>query len=131
MTKLFIEEELNLDKTHFETLEEFQEYIANFIFPEKNESLVKEEAVNYGNIDDEKTYSEQLNLIVEQLKQVKDFRLMERIKDIILIHQLEEEQENINIPKAHQELVMSRFEKVRKDAGRLLDWEEAKNKLKS
>lgn len=41
-------------------------------------------------------------------------------------HLLEKEQEYMDIPKNHQELVMHRFKKVRNDASRLLDWEDVK-----
>lgn len=38
--------------------------------------------------------------------------------------------EYVDIPKDHQRLVMNRFEKVRQNPDRLLDWEEAKKTLK-
>lgn len=41
------------------------------------------------------------------------------------------EKENFDIPEAHQKLVMERFDNVRKNPERLLDWDEAKNTLKA
>ena len=37
----------------------------------------------------------------------------------------------IDIPETHQELVMDRFNKTRKDPDRLMDWDEAKRMLES
>ena len=36
-----------------------------------------------------------------------------------------------NIPEAHQNLVMERFEEIRKNPERLLDWDEAKRSWKT
>jgi len=36
-----------------------------------------------------------------------------------------------DIPETHQNLVMERFEEIRKNPERLLDWDEAKEKLKA
>jgi hypothetical protein len=44
---------------------------------------------------------------------------------------LMKEQEQFEIPEAQRKLVMERFDKVRKQPERLLDWDEAKKKLKS
>jgi hypothetical protein len=41
------------------------------------------------------------------------------------------EQQYDDIPEAHQKLVMERFNKVREDPDRLLDWDEAKKTLKT
>ncbi len=43
---------------------------------------------------------------------------------------LMKEQEQFEIPEAQRKLVMERFDKVRKQPERLLDWDEAKKKLK-
>jgi len=40
------------------------------------------------------------------------------------------EKEVLDIPEAHQKLVLERFDKVRKNPERLLDWAEAKKSLK-
>lgn len=39
--------------------------------------------------------------------------------------------DTIDIPEEHQKLVMDRFEKVRNNPERLLDWNEAKKTLKA
>lgn len=68
-------------------------------------------------------------MIIEQFKQVNDVNLIHAIKNM-LDYALKKEQEHIDIPEAHQKLVMERFDKVRKDPERLLDWDEAKKRLK-
>ncbi len=83
MTKISIGEDLNISKTHFETLEEFKEYVENHIIHKKIDNLVNEESADYQGMSDEMAFSEQLNIIIEQLKQVKDIRLMEKIGDMI------------------------------------------------
>ena len=37
----------------------------------------------------------------------------------------------MDIPEAHQKLVMDRFNKVRKNPDKLMDWDEAKKTLKA
>lgn len=37
---------------------------------------------------------------------------------------------DIDIPKEHQDLVLSRIEKARQDPGRLKNWDEASKKLR-
>jgi len=37
----------------------------------------------------------------------------------------------MDIPEAHQKLVMDRFNKVRKNPDKLMDWDEAKKMLKA
>ncbi|MCD4697354.1 MAG: hypothetical protein K8S16_14055 [Bacteroidales bacterium] len=69
-------------------------------------------------------------IIIEQFKQVNDVNLINAIKNM-LDYALKREQENLDIPEAHQKLVMERFDKVRKDPDRLLDWDEAKKTLKA
>ena len=67
-------------------------------------------------------------IIIEQFKQVNDVNLINAIKNM-LDYALKKEQENFDIPEAHQKLVMERFDKVRKNPERLLDWDEAKKTL--
>jgi hypothetical protein len=69
-------------------------------------------------------------IIIEQFKQVNDVNLINAIKNM-LDYALKKEQEHFEIPEAHQKLVMERFDKIRKDPERLLDWDEAKKTLKS
>ena len=69
-------------------------------------------------------------IIIEQFRQVNDVNLIHAIKNM-LDYALKKEQENYEVPEAHQKLVMERFDKVRKDPDRLLDWEEAKKTLKA
>ena len=69
-------------------------------------------------------------IIIEQFKQVNDVNLINAIKNI-LDYALKKEQERFDIPEAHQKLVMERFDKVRKNPERLLDWGEAKKTLKA
>jgi hypothetical protein len=68
--------------------------------------------------------------IIEQFKQVNDENLIIAIKNI-LDYALKKEQESLEIPEAHQKLVIERFDKVREDPERLLDWDKAKKTLKS
>ena len=68
-------------------------------------------------------------IIIEQFKQVDDVNLINAIKNI-LDYALTREQEHFEIPEAHRKLVMERFDKVRKQPEWLLDWDEAKKKLK-
>jgi hypothetical protein len=69
-------------------------------------------------------------VIIEQFRQVNDINLIHAIKNM-LDYALTKEKESNDIPEAHQKLVMGRFDKVRKDPERLLDWDEAKKSLKS
>lgn len=69
-------------------------------------------------------------IIIEQFRQVNDVNLIHAIKNM-LDYALKKEQENLEVPEAQQQLVMGRFNKVRKDPGRLLDWDEAKKMLKA
>lgn len=72
----------------------------------------------------------QKNTIIEQFKQLDDENLIQAIKSI-LDYALKKEKENHEVPGTHQKLVMERFDKVRKDPDRLLDWDEAKKTLKA
>ena len=69
-------------------------------------------------------------IIIEQFKQVDDVNLINAIKNM-LDYALKKEKESFEIPEAHQKLVMERFDKVRKNPERLLDWDEAKKTLKA
>lgn len=69
-------------------------------------------------------------VIIEQFKQVNDVNLIKAIKNM-LDYALTKEQENFEVPEAHQKLVLDRFNKVRKDPDRLIDWDEAKKTLKA
>lgn len=69
-------------------------------------------------------------IIIEQFKQVNDVNLIHAIKNM-LDYAFKKEQESLEVPEAHQKLVMERFDKVRKDPGRLLDWDKAKKTLKA
>lgn len=69
-------------------------------------------------------------IIIEKFKQINDVNLIHAIKNM-LDYALKKEQESLEIPEAHQKLVMERFDKVRKDPDRLLDWDEAKKSLKA
>jgi hypothetical protein len=68
--------------------------------------------------------------IIEQFKQINDVHLIHAIKNM-LDFALKKEQESLEVPEAHQKLVMERFDKARKNPERLLDWDEAKKSLKS
>jgi hypothetical protein len=68
-------------------------------------------------------------IIIKQFKQVDDVNLINAIKSM-LDYALKKEKEVFDIPEAHQKLVMERFDKVRKNPERLLDWDEAKKSLK-
>jgi len=69
-------------------------------------------------------------IIIEQFKQVNDVNLINAIKNI-LDYALKKEQESLEVPEADQKLVMERFNNVRKNPERLLDWDEAKKTLKA
>ena len=67
-------------------------------------------------------------IIIEQFKQVNDVNLINAIKNL-LDYALKKEKESIEIPEAHQKLVTERFDKIRKDPERLVDWDDAKKTL--
>lgn len=69
-------------------------------------------------------------IIIEQFKQIDDVNLINAIKNL-LDYALKKEKESIDIPEAHEKLVMERFNKVRENPERLLDWDEAKKTLKT
>lgn len=68
-------------------------------------------------------------IIIEQFKQINDVNLIHAIKSLLDYAQ-KKDSDVYNIPEEHQKLVMERFEKVRKNPDRLLDWDEAKKMLK-
>ena len=68
--------------------------------------------------------------IIEQVKKVNDTDLINAIKSMLDYAQARD-QEIYDIPKAHQNLVMDRFEKSRENPDRLLDWDKAKETLKN
>jgi len=68
--------------------------------------------------------------IIEQFKQINDVHLIHAIKNM-LDYASKKEQESLEVPEVHQKMVMERFDRVRKNPDRLLDWDEAKKSLKS
>lgn len=68
--------------------------------------------------------------IIEQVKKVNDTDLINAIKSM-LDYAVKKEQKVYDIPEAHQNLVMDRYEETRKNPDRLLDWGEAKKTLKN
>ncbi|MFV0554927.1 MAG: hypothetical protein ACK5LR_09505 [Mangrovibacterium sp.] len=69
-------------------------------------------------------------IIMEQFKQVDDVNLIHAIKNM-LDYATKKERETIDVPAAHQKLVMTRFDKVRENPERLLDWEDARKALEA
>ena len=69
-------------------------------------------------------------IIIEQFKQVNDVNLIHAIKSM-LDYAIKKEKDVYDVPDAHQQIVMERFEKVRKNPERLIDWDEAQNTLKA
>ena len=67
--------------------------------------------------------------IIEQFKQVNDVNLINAINSM-LDFALQKESDSFDIPEEQQRVVMERFEKVRKNPERLLDWDQAKKTLK-
>ena len=67
-------------------------------------------------------------IIIEQFKQINDVNLISAIKSL-LDYASRNERQLYDIPEAHQKLVMERFEEVRKNPEKLLDWDEAKKSL--
>ncbi len=72
----------------------------------------------------------QKEFIIKHLNSIEDEELVNAIKSI-LDYGLKKEREKQEIPLHNQKLVMERFNKVRKDPARLLDWDEAKKDLKA
>ncbi|MFN8256551.1 MAG: hypothetical protein U0W24_12720 [Bacteroidales bacterium] len=71
----------------------------------------------------------QKELIIEQFRLVDDIDLINAIKNL-LDYALKKQSEIYQIPEEQQQLVMERYEKIRKNPERLLDWNESKKKLK-
>ncbi len=72
----------------------------------------------------------QKEIIIAQFKKINDENLINAIKNM-LDYALKKEKESLEVPEAHQKLVMERFNKVLKNPERLLDWDEAKKTLKA
>ena len=69
-------------------------------------------------------------IIIEQFKQLNDINLITAIKSL-LDYAIKKEIDMYDIPEAHQQMVMERYDKVRKNPERLLDLDEAVNTLKA
>jgi hypothetical protein len=69
-------------------------------------------------------------IIIEQFKQLNDINLINAIKSM-LDYAIKREKDIYDIPEAHQQMVMERYDKVRKNPERLLDLDEALNTLKA
>ena len=78
---------------------------------------------------DDMNIQAQKALIIEQIKQINDINLINAIRNI-LDYAIKKEKDIYEIPEAHQDLVMERFDKNRKNPERFIDWDEAKKKLK-
>ena len=72
----------------------------------------------------------QKTIIIEQFKQLNDINLINAIKSM-LDYAIKKENDIYEIPEAHQQMVMERYDKVRKNPERLLDLDEAINTLKA
>ncbi len=68
--------------------------------------------------------------LIERFRQINDINLIEAIQKI-LDYAADKEDEIYSIPEAHQKLVMERFDKIKKEPKRLIDWDKVKNTLKS
>ncbi len=78
------------------------------------------EELNNANIQSEKA------ILIERLRQLNDIDLVRAIKNM-LDYALKKENESCEVHEAHQELVMERFKKIRKDPDRLMDWDKAQS----
>ncbi len=67
-------------------------------------------------------------IVIEQFKQVNDINLINAINSI-LDYAIGRENEEYAIPEAQQQMVIERFESVRKNPERLVDWDDAKKIL--
>ena len=69
-------------------------------------------------------------IIIEQFKQVNDINLIHAIKS--MLDYAQKRDANIyDVPDEHQKLVMERFDQIRQNPERLLDWDEVKKDLKA
>jgi hypothetical protein len=69
-------------------------------------------------------------MIIEKVKQVNDVDLIRAIKSMLDFAQ-KRDQKVYDIPEAHQNLAMERFDESRKNSERLLDWAKIKETLKT
>ncbi len=69
-------------------------------------------------------------LIIEQFKKIDDINLIHAIKSM-LEYSKKMESNVYDIPEEHQKLVMERFEHIQKNPDELIEWNEAKKRLKS
>ena len=67
-------------------------------------------------------------IIIKQFELVNDADLITAIKSM-LDYAHKKEQKAYDIPEAHQNLVMERFDRIRENPDRLLDWDEARETL--
>jgi hypothetical protein len=68
---------------------------------------------------------DQKAIVIEQFKHVNDVNLVNAIKNM-LDYALSKEQDNNEIPEAHQKLVMERFDQAHKDPGQTFGLERSK-----
>ncbi|MGV8829667.1 MAG: hypothetical protein ACWA6U_15280 [Breznakibacter sp.] len=69
-------------------------------------------------------------IIIEQFKQVNDINLIHAIKS--MLDYAQKRDANIyDVPDEHQKLVLERFDQIRQNPERLLDWDEVKKNLKA
>lgn len=69
-------------------------------------------------------------IVIEQFKQVNDINLIHAIKS--MLDYAQKRDANIyDVPDEHQKLVMERFDQIRQNPERLLDWDEVKKNLKA
>lgn len=68
-------------------------------------------------------------LIIEQFKQVDDINLINAVKNLLDAATAKEKQSD-EISQAHQKIVLDRFDRIKNNPDRLLDWEEAQKTLK-
>jgi len=69
-------------------------------------------------------------MIIEKVKQVSDADLISAIKSMLDYAQ-KRDQKVYDIPEAHQNLVIERFNETRQSPERLLDWTKVKETLKN
>ena len=72
----------------------------------------------------------QKSLIIEQFKQVNDINLLNAIQSM-LEYALTKKEKDLVISKAHQDLVIDRYQDAVNNPDTLLDWDDAKNMLKT
>lgn len=72
----------------------------------------------------------QKTIIIERFKKIDDINLIKTIKSL-LDYALIKEENQIEIPEVHQELVMERFYEAQENPESLLDWDEVKKEFES